>query len=64
MKSTKLTQAILELVSRPRYRPAKPRVIAQRLGLPKAEVAEVKKLIKKMIAKNTVIPINCRKTYI
>jgi ribonuclease R len=50
MKSAELTEAILELVNRPKYRPAKPRVIAQRLGLPKAEVAAVKKVIKKLIA--------------
>ncbi|NLS90928.1 MAG: ribonuclease R [Planctomycetaceae bacterium] len=50
MQPTELTEAILQLVSRPQYRPAKPRVIAQRLGLPKAEVASAKKIIKKLIA--------------
>ncbi len=50
MKTNELTNAILELVNRPKYRPVKPRMIAQRLGLPKAEGAAVKKLVKKMVA--------------
>jgi ribonuclease R len=51
MKSTELTEAILQLVNRPKYRPVKPRAVAQKLGLPKAEAALVKKTIKKMVAK-------------
>ena len=50
MTSTELTEAILQLVNRPKYRPVKPRAIAQKLGLPKAEAALVKKTIKKMVA--------------
>ena len=50
MNPTELTEAILGLVGRPKYRPAKPRVIAQRLELPKSEVALVKKIIKRLIA--------------
>ena len=50
MKSTELTEAILQLVNRPKYRPVKPRAIAQKLGLPKAEAALVKKTVKKMVA--------------
>ena len=50
MKSNELTEAILELVNRPKYRPAKPRVLAQKLGLPKADAALVKKVIKKMVS--------------
>lgn len=50
MQPTDLTEAILQLVSRPQYRPAKPRAIAQRLGLPKAEAASVKKIIKRLVA--------------
>ncbi len=50
MTPTEVTEAILELVRRPTYRPVKPRVIAQRLGLPKSEVAAVKKVVKRLIA--------------
>ena len=50
MQPTELTEAILQLVNRPTYRPVKPRAIAQKLGLPKAEGALVKKTIKKMVA--------------
>lgn len=50
MKATELTEAILQLVNRPKYRPVKPRAVAQKLGLPKAEAALVKKTIKKMVA--------------
>ena len=50
MTPTEMTAAILELVQRPKYRPAKPRVLAQRLGVPKSEVAEVKKIVKSLIA--------------
>ena len=42
-------EAILKLVARPNYRPIKPRVIARQLQVAKDEVAEVKKLIKKMV---------------
>ncbi|NUQ64168.1 MAG: ribonuclease R [Pirellulales bacterium] len=44
-----LEQAILELVRRPNYQPVKPRVIARRLNIPKDQVPEVKKQIKKMV---------------
>lgn len=50
MNSPELTEAVLQLVNRPKYRPVKPRAIAQKLGLPKAEAALVKKTIKKMVA--------------
>jgi len=45
-----LEQAILDLIGRPDYRPAKPRAIARRLGVPKDRAAEVKKLIKRLVS--------------
>ncbi|MHB8901332.1 MAG: ribonuclease R [Thermoguttaceae bacterium] len=50
MTLTEMAQAILDLVRHPNYRPAKPRIIAQRLGLPKSEVDAVKKTVKSLIA--------------
>lgn len=50
MNEPALQQAILELVGHPDYRPVKPRVIAHRLGVPKQRAAEVKKLIKRLVA--------------
>ncbi|NLX94613.1 MAG: ribonuclease R [Rhodopirellula sp.] len=49
MTDIDLEQAILELVGRPNYQPVKPRVIARRLNIPKDEVADLKKRIKKMV---------------
>ncbi len=49
MTDIDLEQAILELVRRPSYQPVKPRVIARRLNVPKEEVPEFKKQIKKMV---------------
>ena len=44
-----LEQSILALVSRPGYRPMKPRMIAQQLKLPKDQAAEVKRAVKIMV---------------
>ncbi|MGA2035071.1 MAG: ribonuclease R family protein, partial [Thermoguttaceae bacterium] len=44
-----LEQAILEFVSRPGYRPMKPRMIAARLGVPKDRAAELKQVIKRLV---------------
>ncbi len=49
MDAATLEQAILEIVQRPGYQPVKPRVIARKLNVPKEEVAEVKKAIKRLI---------------
>jgi len=49
MKDAELEQAILDLVQRGNYRPVKPRVIAQKLQLPKERVAEAKKSIKRLV---------------
>ena len=51
MENPNLEQAILELVGQSGYRPVKPRVIAQRLRVPKGRVAEVRKAIKRLIAR-------------
>jgi ribonuclease R len=44
-----LEQVILQFVSRPDYRPLKPRMIAQRLHLPKAQADEVKRVVKQLV---------------
>ena len=49
MKNVDLEQAILDLVRRDDYRPVKPRVIAERLRVPKDRVAEAKKSIKRLV---------------
>ena len=49
-KNNDLKDAILEFVRKPNYRPAKPRVIARRLHVPKDFVPDVKKAIKKLVA--------------
>jgi ribonuclease R len=49
MEDPQLEQAILNLVARADYRPSKPRVIAQRLQLPKDRAAEVKHAVKRLV---------------
>jgi len=51
MKDPNLEQAILDLVRHPDYRPVKPRGIAQRLQVPKSEAADVKKAVKRLVAR-------------
>jgi len=51
MENPNLEEAVLELVGRTGYRPVKPRVIAQKLRVPKGQVAEVKRAIKRLIAR-------------
>ncbi len=51
MSEIDLEQAILTFVTRSGYRPVKPRVIAQQLGLGKSEAAEVKKAVKRLVAR-------------
>ncbi|NQT36204.1 MAG: RNB domain-containing ribonuclease, partial [Planctomycetes bacterium] len=51
MESSKLKQAVLDLVLRPGYTPIKPRAIARRLGLGKDEAAELKRVVKKLVHK-------------
>ncbi len=51
MESSKLKQAVLDLVLRPGYTPIKPRAIARRLGLGKNEAADLKRVVKKLVRK-------------
>ena len=44
-----LEQSILQLVTPPGYRPIKPRVIAQRLNLPKDQAADVRRAVKRLV---------------
>ena len=54
MDTPELTQKILQHISRPGYRPVKPRVLARQLGVSKEQAAEVKKLIKKLVRRGQV----------
>jgi ribonuclease R len=49
MDQTTLQHTILEFVGQPSYRPMKPRLIAQHLGLSKDETADVKKAVKRLV---------------
>ncbi|MBN2477052.1 MAG: ribonuclease R [Pirellulales bacterium] len=55
MEALELEQKILELVSRPGYRPVKPRVIAERLRVPKAQAAEVKRAVKGLVRRGQLV---------
>ena len=47
--NAELEQKIIQFVSRPDYRPLKPRMIAQRLNLTKAQADEVKRIVKQLV---------------
>ena len=49
MKGRELEEAVLELVRRDDYRPAKARMIARRLGVSREEAADVKRAIKRLV---------------
>ncbi len=49
MDTTDLERRILDFVTRPRYQPVKPRVIAERLNLSKEEVREAKRAVKRLV---------------
>ena len=51
MDELELERAIVDFVRRPNYRPVKPRVIAQQLNVPKSGWAEVKKAVKRLVAR-------------
>ena len=55
MDDLNLEQAILELVRRPGYRPVKPRVIAERLQVPKRQAAEVKRAVKRLVSRGQIV---------
>jgi len=50
-----LESNILALVQRPGYRPIKPRVIAQQLGISKEDVAAVKRIIKSLVRRGELV---------
>ena len=49
MQDLELEQIILDFINRADYRPVKPRVIAERLQLPKDQGADVKRAVKKLV---------------
>ncbi len=51
MDEIELEHAIGDLVRRPTYRPVQPRVIAQQLNVPKSEWPDVKKAVKRLVAR-------------
>ncbi|MGQ9575846.1 MAG: ribonuclease R [Thermoguttaceae bacterium] len=55
MSQTDWEPAILALVRRPAYRPVKPRRIAEQLRASKSELAEVKRAIKRLVARGQLI---------
>jgi len=55
MDDLRLEQEILILVRRSGYRPVKPRVIAERLNVPKDRAADVKRAIKRLVGRGQLI---------
>ena len=49
MDAHELQSAIENFVNQPDYQPVKPRVIAQRLGLPKEEATDVRRAVKRLV---------------
>lgn len=49
-----MEQDILKLLRSPDYKPVKPRLIAEKLGLPEEHLRDLKKLIKKLVKKGTL----------
>ena len=49
MSPHELQSAIVDFVNQPHYHPVKPRVIAQRLGLPKEEAPNVRRAVKLLV---------------
>ncbi len=55
MDALELQSSILDLVNQPDYQPVKPRVIAQRLGLPKEEATEVRRAVKLLVRRGKLV---------
>lgn len=55
MDERDLERAILDLVRGPGYRPVKPRVIAERLQVPKDRAAEVKQAVKRLVKRGQLV---------
>ncbi len=51
MKNVELEQAVLDLVGRADYQPAKGRVIARRLGVPRDRARDVQRVIRELVAR-------------
>ena len=54
MDEREIERAVVAWVRRPNYRPVKPRVLAQQLNVPKSAWAEVKKAIKRLVARGEI----------
>ena len=54
MNHSELEQAVLDFVSRPNYKPVKPRVIAKQLGLDKNAAANLKRAVKTLVKSGRV----------
>jgi ribonuclease R len=50
-----LELALLNLVNRPGYKPAKPRILAQRLGLGKDQLPDVKRAVKRLVRQGQIL---------
>ncbi|MGO9112827.1 MAG: ribonuclease R family protein, partial [Thermoguttaceae bacterium] len=55
MTPHELQSAIENLVNQPDYQPVKPRVIAQRLGLPKEEATDVRRAVKRLVRQGKLV---------
>jgi ribonuclease R len=51
MDPDSLEQKVLDLVNRPGYQPLKPRAIARKLGVPKDQAGELKRLVKRLVGR-------------
>jgi len=54
MNDAELEQSILRFVGKPGYKPAKPRAIAQKLGLKKDQAVEVRRAVKRLVRRGQV----------
>ena len=54
MSPLELQSSIADLVNHPDYQPVKPRIIAKRLGLPKEEAADVRRMVKRLVQQGLV----------
>jgi len=54
MNDAELERSILRFVAKPGYKPAKPRAIAQKLGLTKDQAVEVRRAVKRLVRRGQV----------
>lgn len=55
MRDTDLERRVLELVQAENYRPVKPRLIAQQLGLPESARPDVRKAVKRLVRQGRLV---------